>query len=241
MEAGVRELERVVARVCRKIAKSIVSDKEKTDKYIVDPALISKLLGKARYQPDCLRKDRKPGYALGMAWTGAGGAVLPVEILAVPGGKGNLKLTGSLGKVMQESAETAFSFVRSIAGKYDVSPEFFNTNDFHIHVPDGATPKDGPSAGVTLVTALVSLISGKVIKNALSMSGEVTLHGHVTAVGGIREKVTAASQAGVKTVILPEENRKDADELPQEIKDKVTFHFVKNCEIVLSLALEGDK
>ena len=152
-----------------------------------------------------------------------------------------MKLTGSLGKVMQESAETAFSFVRTIAGKYDVEPEFFNTHDFHIHVPDGATPKDGPSAGVTLVTALVSLISGKLVKNALSMSGEVTLHGLVTAVGGIREKVTAASQAGVKTVILPEDNRKDADELPQEIKDKVTFIFVNNCESVLTAALGEEK
>ena len=237
MESGVRELERIIARVCRKIAKSIVSGNN-DEKFVVDSALVAELLGKKRYLPDGLRKDRKPGYALGMAWTGAGGAVLPVEILAIPGGKGNLKLTGSLGKVMQESAETAFSFVRSIAKKYNVEPEFFNTNDFHIHVPDGATPKDGPSAGVTLVTALVSLISGRVVRNALSMSGEITLHGHVTAVGGIREKVTAASQAGVGTIILPEENRKDADELPEEIKKKVVFHFVRDCESVLKLALE---
>lgn len=237
MESGVRELERIIARVCRKIAKSIVSGNN-DEKFVVDSALVAELLGKKRYLPDGLRKDRKPGYALGMAWTGAGGAVLPVEILAIPGGKGNLKLTGSLGKVMQESAETAFSFVRSIAKKYNVEPEFFNTNDFHIHVPDGATPKDGPSAGVTLVTALVSLISDRVVRNALSMSGEITLHGHVTAVGGIREKVTAASQAGVGTIILPEENRKDADELPEEIKKKVVFHFVRDCESVLKLALE---
>ena len=240
MESGVRELERVIARVCRKVAKSIVSSDDEDKKYIVDNALISGLLGKKRYLPDGLRKDRKQGYALGMAWTGAGGAVLPVEILNIPGGKGNLKLTGSLGKVMQESAETAFSFVRSIAGKYGVEPEFFNTNDFHIHVPDGATPKDGPSAGVTLVTALISLISSRLVCGALSMSGEVTLHGHVTAVGGIREKVTAACQAGVKTVILPEENRKDADELPEEIKSKVKFHFVTDCEQVLAVALEKD-
>ena len=241
MESGVRELERVIARVCRKVAKSIVSSDEEDKKYIVDNALISELLGKKRYLPDGLRKDRKPGYALGMAWTGAGGAVLPVEILNIPGGKGNLKLTGSLGKVMQESAETAFSFVRSIAGKYGVEPEFFNTNDFHIHVPDGATPKDGPSAGVTLVTALVSLISSKLVCSALSMSGEITLHGHVTAVGGIREKVTAASQAGVKTVILPEANRKDAEELPEEVRNNVKIHFVTNCEQVLAAALEKER
>ena len=240
MESGVRELERVIARVCRKVAKSIVSSKEDENKYIADAALITKLLGKKRYLPDGVRKDRKPGYALGMAWTGAGGAVLPVEILNIPGGKGNLKLTGSLGKVMQESAETAFSHVRSIAGKYGVEPEFFNTHDFHIHVPDGSTPKDGPSAGVTLVTALVSLISSKLVKETLSMSGEITLHGHVTAVGGIREKVTAASQAGVKEIILPEENRKDVDELPEEVKNKVDFHFVTNCEQVISLAFEKD-
>ena len=241
MESGVRELERVIARVCRKVAKSIVSSDSESKKYVVDTALIAELLGKKRYLPDGLRKDAKPGYALGMAWTGAGGTVLPVEILNIPGGKGNLKLTGSLGKVMQESAETAFSFVRSIAGKYGVEPEFFNTHDFHIHVPDGATPKDGPSAGVTLVTALVSLISRRLVKSALSMSGEITLHGHVTAVGGIREKVTAASQAGVKTVILPEENRKDADELPEEVRNKVEFHFVSDCRQVLSIALGKDE
>ena len=145
---------------------------------------------------------------------------------------------------MQESAETAFSYVRSIAKKYGVDPEFFNTNDFHIHVPDGATPKDGPSAGVTLVTALISLISGKVVNAALSMTGEVTLHGHVTAVGGIREKVTSAQQAGVKYIILPEENRKDADELPEEVASKVKFFFVKDCGRVLQLAfadLENEK
>ena len=238
MESGVRELERVISRVCRKVAKRIVSSDDDSKKYVVDTNLVSELLGKKRYLPDGLRKDRKPGYALGMAWTGAGGTVLPVEILNIPGGKGNLKLTGSLGKVMQESAETAFSYVRSIAQKYGVEPDFFNTNDFHIHVPDGATPKDGPSAGVTLVTALVSLISSKLVNGVLAMTGEITLHGHVTAVGGIREKVTAASQAGVKIIILPEENRKDADELPEEVKSKVEFHFVSDCDRVLAIALE---
>lgn len=238
MEAGVRELERVTGQICRRLARKIVEKDEKfSGRIIVDKQLVVELLGKHRFQPDGLRRDSKPGYALGMAWTGVGGTVLPVEILAIPGGKGQLKLTGSLGKVMQESAETAFSFVRSIAKDFGTEPEFFNTNDFHIHVPDGATPKDGPSAGITLVTALVSLISGKRVKALTAMSGEVTLHGHVTAVGGIREKVTAACQAGVTTIILPEENIKDAEELPEEVKSKITFHYVKECRKALEIML----
>ena len=245
MEAGVRELERVIAQFCRKVAMRVLeSEKDVPEKIIVDPACVAEYLGKHRYQPDGKRRERKPGYALGMAWTGVGGAVLPIEILAVPGGKGQLKLTGSLGKVMQESAETAFSHIRSIADDYGVEPEFFNTRDFHIHVPDGATPKDGPSAGVTLVTALVSLISGKLVNGDLAMTGEVTLHGHVTAVGGIREKVTSALQAGVKYIILPEENRKDVDELPEEVASKLKFFFVSDCRQVLRLAfadLEKEK
>ena len=240
MEAGVRELERVTGQICRRLARKIVENDEKfSGKVAVDKSLVVELLGKHRFQPDGLRRDSKPGYALGMAWTGVGGTVLPVEILAIPGGKGQLKLTGSLGKVMQESAETAFSFVRSIAKNYGTEPEFFNTNDFHIHVPDGATPKDGPSAGITLVTALVSLISGKRVKANTAMSGEITLHGHVTAVGGIREKVTAACQAGVNTIILPEENIKDAEELPEEVKSKITFHYVKECRKALEILLNG--
>lgn len=238
MEAGVRELERVTGQICRRLARRIVEKDEKfSGRIIVDKQLVVELLGKHRFQPDGLRRDSKPGYALGMAWTGVGGTVLPVEILAIPGGKGQLKLTGSLGKVMQESAETAFSFVRSIAKDFGTEPEFFNTNDFHIHVPDGATPKDGPSAGITLVTALVSLISGKRVRALTAMSGEVTLHGHVTAVGGIREKVTAACQAGVTTIILPEENIKDAEELPEEVKSKITFHYVKECRKALEIML----
>ena len=238
MEAGVRELERVTGQICRRLARRIVEKDEKfSGRIIVDKQLVVELLGKHRFQPDGLRRDSKPGYALGMAWTGVGGTVLPVEILAIPGGKGQLKLTGSLGKVMQESAETAFSFVRSIAKDFGTEPEFFNTHDFHIHVPDGATPKDGPSAGITLVTALVSLISGKRVKALTAMSGEVTLHGHVTAVGGIREKVTAACQAGVTTIILPEENIKDAEELPEEVKSKITFHYVKECRKALEIML----
>jgi ATP-dependent Lon protease len=239
MEAGVRELERVTGQICRRLARKIVEKDEKfAGKITVDKSLVVELLGKHRFQPDGLRRDSKPGYALGMAWTGVGGTVLPIEILAIPGGKGQLKLTGSLGKVMQESAETAFSFVRSIAKDYGVEPEFFNTNDFHIHVPDGATPKDGPSAGITLTTALVSLISGRLVKSATAMSGEITLHGHVTAVGGIREKVTAACQAGVKTVILPEENIKDAEELPEEVRSKITIHHVKDARKALEILLE---
>jgi ATP-dependent Lon protease len=187
-----------------------------------------------------MRRNSKPGYALGMAWTGVGGTVLPVEILAIPGGKGQLKLTGSLGKVMQESAETAFSLVRSVASEWNVDSEYFNTTDFHIHVPDGATPKDGPSAGVTMTMALLSLIRKKCLKSYVSMTGEVTLHGRVTAIGGLREKCVAALRAGIREVILPEENRKDFEELPEQVREKLEFHFVKDFREAVKAAFPAE-
>lgn len=229
-EAGVRELERVIARVCRRIARKLVSKEWENDAVIrVSPEMARELLGPRKYLIDSAVECRDCGYAVGMAWTGAGGAILPVEVAAIPGGKGNLKLTGSLGKVMQESAETAFTLVRSKAKEWKIPAAFFEKHDFHIHVPDGATPKDGPSAGVTMTMALLSLARGKALKSYLSMTGEVTLHGRVTAIGGLREKCVAALRSGVREVILPEENRKDYDELPDQVKKNMTFHFVSNC------------
>ena len=229
MEAGVRELERVTAQVCRRIARKLVTGEIDPEEVIrISAKTVQELLGPRKYLQDSAVECHDPGYAVGMAWTAAGGTILPIEIAAIPGGKGNLKLTGSLGKVMQESAETAFSLVRSVASEWNVDPEYFNTNDFHIHVPDGATPKDGPSAGVTMTMALLSLIQKKCLKSYVSMTGEVTLHGKVTAIGGLREKCVAALRAGIREVILPEENRKDFEELPDQVKEKLTFHFVKN-------------
>ncbi len=227
-EAGVRELERTIARVCRRIARRIVSGEIPAGKSVgVTPKLVRELLGARKFTLDEAEAKTVPGCATGMAWTGCGGVILPIEVVSIPGGKGNLKLTGSLGKVMQESAETAFSLVRSRAAKWNIDPAFFNEHDFHIHVPDGATPKDGPSAGITLTLALVSLLTGRALKPYLSMTGEITLSGKVTAVGGIREKVIAALRAGIREVILPEENRKDMEELPAEMRDKLEFHFVR--------------
>ncbi|MBR7103921.1 MAG: endopeptidase La [Lentisphaeria bacterium] len=229
MESGVRELERVIAQVCRRIARKLVTGEYSFDEVVrVSAKMVRELLGPRKYLMDSAVECREPGYAVGMAWTAAGGTILPIEITAVPGGKGNLKLTGSLGKVMQESAETAFSLVRSVASEWNVDAAYFNNNDFHIHVPDGATPKDGPSAGVTMTMALLSLVSGKCLKSYLSMTGEVTLHGRVTAIGGLREKTVSALRAGIKEVIVPEENRKDYDELPEQVREKLVFHFVSD-------------
>ncbi len=239
-EAGVRELERVIGQVCRKIARRIVEGELAADAVTaVNPKLVHELLGGRKFLRDEVEGATVPGCATGMAWTSCGGVILPVEIIAIPGGKGNLKLTGSLGKVMQESAETAFSLVRARAAAWKIEPEWFTGHDFHIHVPDGATPKDGPSAGVTLSMALVSLLTGRPLRPRLAMTGEITLTGRVTAVGGIREKVIAALRAGVTTVMLPLENRKDADELPEEVRSKLEIHFVGTFEEAEKFAFSG--
>ena len=237
-EAGVRQLERTVAQVCRKIAHRIVIGELAPDCRVeVTAAMIRDLLGPRKFLPD--EADRKPqvGCATGMAWTSCGGTVLPVEVISMPG-KGELKLTGSLGKVMQESAEAAFSYIRSQAETWDIPQKLFEERNFHIHVPDGATPKDGPSAGVTLATALLSHLTGRPVKAQLAMTGEINLRGRITAVGGIREKVIGALRAGIRTVLLPEANRKDTDELPDEVKKKVAFRFIESFDEAAALALE---
>ncbi len=237
-EAGVRDLERAIGRVCRRIARRLVEKSDSTEKptLSVTSGLVQELLGPRKFLLDEAEAATPPGCATGMAWTGAGGVILPIETVAVPGGKGNLKLTGSLGKVMQESAETAYTLIRATGDRWKVEPEYFNTHDFHIHVPDGATPKDGPSAGITLTLALASLLTRKPVRPRLAMTGEITLNGRVTAVGGIREKVIAALRAGVDTVILPEENRKDAEEIPEEIQKQLTFCYIRNFEEALPIA-----
>lgn len=241
MESGVRELERVFARVCRRLAQKLVTGEIAQDEVVrVSAKMVKDLLGPRKYLQDSAVECLTSGYAVGMAWTAAGGTILPIEITAIPGGKGNLKLTGSLGKVMQESAETAFSLVRSVASEWNVDSEYFNTTDFHIHVPDGATPKDGPSAGVTMTMALLSLISKKCLKSYVSMTGEVTLHGRVTAIGGLREKCVAALRAGIREVILPEENRKDFEELPEQVREKLEFHFVKDFREAVKAAFPAE-
>ncbi len=235
-EAGVRELERCIGQVCRRIARRIVEGEIAPDATVsVTPALVQELLGARKYILDEAAENLGPGCATGMAWTSCGGVILPVEVISIPG-KGGLKLTGSLGKVMQESAEAAYSLVRAHAGEWGIEPSYFAEHDFHIHVPDGATPKDGPSAGVTIVMALISHLRNIPLRPRLSMTGEITLRGRVTAVGGIREKVIAALRAGIDTVMLPEENRKDALELPEMVREKLEFHFVSDFREAMEVA-----
>jgi ATP-dependent Lon protease len=234
-EAGVRDLERTIGKVCRKIATKIVrSDYNAGERIKVDPALVRKHLGHRMFLLDEAKKYSDIGVATGMAWTSVGGTILPVETTMMPG-KGNLKLTGSLGNVMKESAEAAFSFIRSHGEELNIKKDIFESNDFHIHVPDGATPKDGPSAGITMTVSLVSLLTKRLVKPKLSMTGEITLRGKVTAVGGIKEKVIAALRSGINTVILPLENEKDLEDIPEKIKNKLNFHFVENAQEALKI------
>lgn len=234
-EAGVRELDRMIARVCRRVARKMISGQwDKNDPVVCDSKMINEILGTRKYLKNSVSAPI-PGCATGMAWTSVGGVILPVETVALSGGKGNIKLTGSLGKVMQESAETAFTYIRSRAPK-NIDPDFFTAQDFHIHVPDGATPKDGPSAGITIALALMSLVTGKSLIPRLAMTGEITLRGNVTAIGGLREKLVGAIRAGIKTVIVPEENIKDVNELPETIRKSLTIHFVKNFDEAAEIA-----
>ena len=177
------------------------------------------------------------GLVTGLAWTSVGGVTLDVEVALIAGGKGEITLTGNMGDVMKESARIALSLVRSRAGKYGIDPKKFTEYDVHIHIPEGATPKDGPSAGVTLSTAIFSAFTGKKIRHDVAMTGEITLLGNVLAIGGLKEKSLAAMRHGVKTLIIPEENAKDVDEIPAEVKDSLTIKKVKTIDEVLSLAV----
>lgn len=237
LEAGVRGLERIIGKVCRRIARRIVEGTIAPGSgTLVTPEKIHELLGARRFLEEEIISERRIGVVTGMAWTSVGGVTLQVEATMMPG-KGELRLTGSLGSVMKESAMAAFSYVRSRAKDLGIRPSVFSGHDFHIHVPDGATPKDGPSAGVTMITALVSLLTGKYVRPRLSMTGEITLRGRVTAIGGVREKVIAALRAGVCDVILPRENEKDLEEVPEEIRRRIRFHFAEKVDDVLKTAL----
>ena len=236
-EAGVRNLNREIGSVVRRATLQFAEGR--TRKLTVTKSFVEDALGAPRYTHDeVAERQLRPGVAIGMAWTPVGGDVLFVESTLMPGKKG-LTLTGQLGDVMKESVTAALSYIRSNAKKLKVDPEFFENSDIHIHLPAGAVPKDGPSAGVTMLTALVSLLTGRKVHQRLSMTGEITLTGQVLPVGGIKEKVLAAHRAGVDTVLLPFENKKDYDEdIPDEIKKALDVHFVKSAGQVLRLALE---
>src|SRR5216683_6314669 len=236
-EAGLRNLEREIATITRKIAKRRVEGR--TEPVEVTPELVGELLGAPRFLVEELEeRTRVPGVAIGLAWTPAGGDILFIEATRMKGGK-TLTLTGQLGDVMKESVQAALSWVRSHATELGIRSDFWDISDIHVHIPAGAIPKDGPSAGVTMVTALASLMSGRAIKPRLAMTGEVTLSGRVLAVGGIKEKVLAARRAGVNTVILPRRNEKNLlEDVPKLLRESMTFHLVDSVEEVLDLALE---
>ena len=237
-EAGVRNLEREIGTCCRKVARMIAEGKEKKMK--ITPENLSTFLGPQKFFSEVAQRKDEVGVATGLAWTPVGGVILFVEATAMPGSKG-LVLTGQLGDVMKESAQAALSFIRSHAKDLDIQEDFFQNKDIHIHIPEGATPKDGPSAGVTLATALVSLLTGKSVKHDIAMTGEITLRGKVLPVGGIKEKVLAARRSGIRQVILPRLNEKDLDEIPDNVREKMTFYLVEWLHEVFNLTLKENR
>jgi len=237
-EAGLRNLEREIGTVCRKAAIKI-ADGSATS-VLVESKDIPSYLGKPRYFEDVAERTETPGVATGLAWTPVGGDILFVEATRMKGSKG-LTITGQLGDVMKESAQAALSVVRSRAKDYDIPEDFFEKSDIHIHVPAGATPKDGPSAGITMTTALVSALTGRPVRSDVAMTGEITLRGRVLPIGGVKEKVLAASRAGITTVILPRHNEKDLDDVPPELRKGMTFIFVDTIDEVLAVALRDGR
>jgi ATP-dependent Lon protease len=233
-EAGLRRLERAIARVTRKVTLRFAEGNE--EKAIVTPELLTELLGPEMFLPEEMRKNMLPGVATGLAWTETGGDVLYIESTLLPNGKG-LTLTGQLGEVMQESAKIAQSYVWAHAADLGVDPELIKNSGVHVHVPAGAIPKDGPSAGVTMTTAMASLYAGLPARSDLAMTGEVTLAGLVLPIGGVKEKVLAARRAGIKQVILPYGNKKDLRDIPDHVRHEMQFHFVTRVEEVLSLVI----
>ena len=234
-EAGVRNLERRIADVCRRVAVGVVKE-EYTERTVTDED-IDDILGPPRYQPETAERTERPGVATGMAWTRTGGDLLFIEATMMPG-KGKLRLTGKLGDVMKESAQIAISLVEANAAELGIDAAVFQNNDIHVHFPAGGIPKDGPSAGVTMYTALVSLLTGVRVRGDVSMTGEATLRGLVLPVGGIKDKVLAALRGGIETVILPEKNRRDLRDIPEKTRDQLKFVFASRMEDVLAHALE---
>ncbi|OGW42521.1 MAG: endopeptidase La [Nitrospirae bacterium GWD2_57_9] len=237
-EAGVRNLEREIANVCRKVAKTVAEGKPTP--VTVKAGDLHDFLGNPKFFAETAVRIDRPGVVTGLAWTPTGGDILFIEATKMPGNK-QLTLTGQLGDVMKESAQAALSYVRSQAEQLGINKDFFEKTDIHIHVPAGAIPKDGPSAGVTMTTAIVSMLSGKVAKHDVAMTGEITLRGKVMPIGGVKEKVLAAKRAGIKTVILPEKNKNDLQDVPEELRKEMTFIFADNIDQVIAAALDSKK
>ncbi|HVZ67657.1 MAG TPA: endopeptidase La [Patescibacteria group bacterium] len=233
-EAGVRSLEREFAAIFRKIAKQVAE--KKTDKVVIDAKSVAKYLGPVKFTPSIAEKKDEVGMSTGLAWTSVGGEILFIEVALMPG-KGQLILTGQLGDVMKESAQAAMSYIRSKAHRLGLKDNFYSKVDVHVHIPEGATPKDGPSAGIAMTTALVSAFTKIPVNHLVGMTGEVTLRGRVLEIGGLKEKLIAAHRAGLKTIILPKENRKDLEDLPKQVLKELRFVFVSHMDEVLKVAL----
>lgn len=232
-EAGVRSLERKLGEICRKAAREIYEGNKK--KVTVTKKNLEQFLGKEKYTFDMAGKTDEVGIVRGLAWTSVGGDTLEIEVNVMPG-KGEFKLTGQLGDVMKESAQAGISYIRSVSEKFDIPKEFFKENDIHIHIPEGAVPKDGPSAGITMATAMLSAITKKKVRADVAMTGEITLRGRVLPIGGLKEKTLAAKNAGIKTICVPKKNEKDMDEIPDEIKNGLKIVYVETMEDVLDTA-----
>jgi ATP-dependent Lon protease len=237
-EAGLRNFEREIGSMCRKVARGITEGK--TEPVAVTPEKVHEYLGPERFFSEIAERANEPGVAIGLVWTPMGGDIIFIEATKMSGKKG-LTLTGHLGEVMKESAQAALSHIRSRAERYGLTADFFENLDLHIHVPAGAVPKDGPSAGVTIATALASLLTGRQVRHDIAMTGEITLRGKVLPVGGVKEKVLGARRAGITTVILPKRNEKDLEEVPDAARNEMHFHFAETIDDVLALALEPAK
>jgi ATP-dependent Lon protease len=235
-EAGVRNLERSIGACCRKLAKQVAAGK--TRKRTVTPKTVPNLLGPPQYQHEPAERVQEPGVAIGLSWTATGGDILFIESTIMPG-KTNLTLTGKLGDVIKESAQAALSYIRAHAEELGIDPDFYRDHEIHVHFPAGAIPKDGPSAGVTIATSLVSLLSGKTVADDVAMTGEITLRGRVLPVGGIKEKVLAAHRRGIQRVVLPEQNEKDLQDVPDEIREGLEVVPVERLDEVFAAAFDG--
>ncbi len=237
-EAGVRNVEREIAAICRKVARRVAQKKGKEEKIKVTAQDLPQYLGPPKYRLTKAEEKNEVGVATGLAWTEAGGDIMATEVSTMRG-KGKLTLTGKLGEVMQESAQAALSYIRSRAGDLKIAENFYRNLDVHIHIPEGAIPKDGPSAGITMATAMISALTGRPVRKDVAMTGEITLRGKVLPVGGVKDKVLAAHRVGIKTVILPGENKKDLEEIPENVKRKLEFHLAENMDAVVGIALEN--
>jgi ATP-dependent Lon protease len=233
-EAGLRSFEREIAAICRKVARKVAEGQTGTVR--VTPGSLNKFLGAAKTLPEERLKKDTVGIATGLAWTATGGDVLFVEA-SIMKGKGRLTLTGQLGDVMKESAQAALSWARSHARAHGIRDEVFASHDLHVHVPEGAIPKDGPSAGITMATAILSALTMRPVRSGLAMTGEITLRGQVLPIGGLKEKILAARRAHIDTIVFPKLNKKDLDEVPAHLRRGMSFHMIENVEEVLALAL----